>query len=363
MVENNQLDPEQARKQAQLFIMNIIMLGMISELGGINSIDFEEFKESEIERNKLRLQFENFKEELERFGILGLEGKIDSKRLSKLLAKDLEMENSNVDVFFDVSKIAASELKRLAESVSSHDEILSFDYLQKFIPELQNEYPIGYKFFELAMKLMLPFGYSCFKLMVKKDPEFITKLRKYIRKIFISKGIKIVYHDNNIQKVLYRKDNDYELNPEDVFMDRLTNIFTNEKRLVDLIRDLQKLPSKVYESYRYSIKTSSSKSSVPIEDCSVDFPYDLTSDSFLIAKLETAFGKLTLKQQAVIEARYFKGLTLEQTANELGGIRPQTVNEHEKAALKNLKKSFCLIGSTPSITPPNQTFLKRYPEK
>jgi len=56
-------------------------------------------------------------------------------------------------------------------------------------------------------------------------------------------------------------------------------------------------------------------------------------------KLYDAFDHLTNKQQFVIKLRYHENLTNEEIAKRLG-IDESTVREHEKSAIKNLKKRF-----------------------
>lgn len=58
-----------------------------------------------------------------------------------------------------------------------------------------------------------------------------------------------------------------------------------------------------------------------------------------LRKLYAAMGKLTDRQQEIIQLYFYKGLNQYEIAEELGIVRP-VVSKIMAAAIKRLKKSF-----------------------
>ena len=58
-----------------------------------------------------------------------------------------------------------------------------------------------------------------------------------------------------------------------------------------------------------------------------------------LRRLYAAMGKLTERQSEVIQLYFYKGMTQQEIADELGTARP-VVSKIMKAALKKIKKVF-----------------------
>ena len=65
---------------------------------------------------------------------------------------------------------------------------------------------------------------------------------------------------------------------------------------------------------------------------------EMLADQELL-RLYAAMGKLTERQKEIIELYYFKGMTQQEIADELGIARP-VVAKSMKASLNKLKKFF-----------------------
>ena len=105
----------------------------------------------------------------------------------------------------------------------------------------------------------------------------------------------------------------------------------------------QVVPAEVFEEAEWSLRLimegerSDWSDSVMVDFLAEDNAEMLADEE--LRRLYAAMGKLTDRQKEVIELYYFKGMTQQEIAEELG-IRQQSVNDFMRQAIKKLKKVF-----------------------
>ena len=131
-------------------------------------------------------------------------------------------------------------------------------------------------------------------------------------------------------------DGTYQVVPAEVFEEAewsLRLIMEGERRLE---HNLNKTSSK------YEVATLECDGSDWSDSIMVDFLEEENAEMLAdeeLRRLYAAIGKLTERQREVIELYYFKGMTQQEIAEELG-IRQQSVNDFMRQAIKKLKKVF-----------------------
>ena len=131
-------------------------------------------------------------------------------------------------------------------------------------------------------------------------------------------------------------DGTYQVVPAEVFEEAewsLRLIMEGERRLE---HNLNKTSSK-YEAAVLECDGSDWSDSVMVDFLAEDNAEMLADEE--LRRLYAAMGKLTDRQKEVIELYYFKGMTQQEIAEELG-IRQQSVNDFMRQAIKKLKKVF-----------------------
>lgn len=131
-------------------------------------------------------------------------------------------------------------------------------------------------------------------------------------------------------------DGTYQVVPAEVFEEAewsLRLIMEGERRLE---HNLNKTSSK-YEAAVLECDGSDWSDSIMVDFLEEDNAEMLADQE--LRRLYAAMGKLTERQREVIELYYFKGMTQQEIAEELG-IRQQSVNDFMRQATKKLKKVF-----------------------
>lgn len=131
-------------------------------------------------------------------------------------------------------------------------------------------------------------------------------------------------------------DGTYQVVPAEVFEEAewsLRLIMEGERRLE---HNLNKTSSK-YEAAVLECDGSDWSDSIMVDFLEEDNAEMLADQE--LRRLYAAMGKLTERQREVIELYYFKGMTQQEIAEELG-IRQQSVNDFMRQAIKKLKKVF-----------------------
>ena len=131
-------------------------------------------------------------------------------------------------------------------------------------------------------------------------------------------------------------DGTYQVVPAEVFEEAewsLRLIMEGERRLE---HNLNKTSSK-YEAAVLECDGSDWSDSIMVDFLEEDNAEMLADQE--LRRLYAAMGKLTERQREIIELYYFKGMTQQEIAEELGIARP-VVSKIMKAALKKIKKVF-----------------------
>ncbi len=182
-------------------------------------------------------------------------------------------------------------------------------------------------------KTTYPLGFDCFLLLLKKNQAYKFKLRKATKKYLTKHKCSVNYRYESQEYRLFH--NKLREIPEDFFLSKFANTLDMSKTPGEMIRDLDNLPSRVWDSLRDYLKTNykiieNADSSpeilekLPFLDFSYSVYYDLRKS-------------LLNDEWELIKQIDIEGHTQAEIAKRQGRAR-QSINEKYKRAKRKARK-------------------------